>query len=84
MNTQHQGLLGMDALRAMKAVTDLENDRLLIGNEPYQLADCSEQGHRVRNACLETQTERELRTDHPRDPTHRGKDFRTEPYKRGH
>jgi hypothetical protein len=70
MDTRYQGLLGIDALRAMKAVIDLENDRLLIGNTSYQLADCSEQGQRLRNTCLETQTEGELRTDYPRDPTH--------------
>jgi hypothetical protein len=70
MDTRYQGSLGIDALRAMKAVIDLENDRLLIGNESYQLADCSKQGHCVRNACLETQTEWELRTDHPTDLTH--------------
>jgi hypothetical protein len=52
--TRYQGLLGLDAVRAMKVVMDLGNDRLLIGGESYQPADCSEEGHRLRSACIET------------------------------
>jgi hypothetical protein len=70
MDTRYQGLLGIHALKTMKAVIDLENDRLLIGNKSYQIAECTQPGYRFRNACLETRKKRELRTDHPRDLTH--------------
>jgi hypothetical protein len=69
-DTRYQGLLGLDAVRAMKVVIDLVNDRLLIGNGSYQLADCTEERHSVRNACIETQVEQEHRTDHPVGPTY--------------